>query len=112
MIKSELTINAVAECHSFLHVYTFYEQNGYILVIFEVFMAVIIKNGVFWDVTPCGFTRATRRNIPEAILDIFLVAYLKKSERFKSQCSAFERKCYYITTCHIMEWIYKARNIL
>jgi hypothetical protein len=28
---------------------------------FEVFMAVTMKNGVFWDVT----TRATRRNIPE-----------------------------------------------
>jgi hypothetical protein len=23
---------------------------------FEVFTAVIMKNGVFWDVTPCGIT--------------------------------------------------------
>jgi hypothetical protein len=42
---------------------------------FEVFMAVTMKNGVFWNVTPCGscknLTRATRRNIPEdTILDI------------------------------------------
>jgi hypothetical protein len=48
---------------------------------FEVFTAVAMKNGVFWDVTPCGSTdpdeggekflrnvgssRTTRRNIPE-----------------------------------------------
>jgi hypothetical protein len=44
---------------------------------FEVFTAVTMKNGVFWDVTPCGYcknrrfggtsalTRAARRNIPE-----------------------------------------------
>jgi hypothetical protein len=37
---------------------------------FEVFTAVTMKNGVFWDVTPRGsetsvLTRATRRNILE-----------------------------------------------
>jgi hypothetical protein len=44
---------------------------------FEVFTAVTMKNGVFWDDTPCGscknrrfggtsvLTRATQRNIPE-----------------------------------------------
>jgi hypothetical protein len=26
----------------------------YLLVRFEVFTAVSMKNGVFWDVTPCG----------------------------------------------------------
>jgi hypothetical protein len=31
---------------------------------FEVFTAMTMKNGVFWDVTPF-VTRATRRNIPE-----------------------------------------------
>jgi hypothetical protein len=44
------------------------------LVRFEVFTVVTMKNGVFWDVTPCGsssssetlvLTRATRRNLPE-----------------------------------------------
>jgi hypothetical protein len=33
------------------------------------FTAVTMKNGVFWDITPCGswksYTIATRRNIPE-----------------------------------------------
>jgi hypothetical protein len=29
-----------------------YVYNGYVR--FEVFTAVIMKNGVFWDVTPCG----------------------------------------------------------
>jgi hypothetical protein len=44
---------------------------------FEGFTAVTMKNGVFWDVTPCGscknrhssetsvLTRGARRNIPE-----------------------------------------------
>jgi hypothetical protein len=26
-----------------------------LIVRFEVFTAVAMKNGVFWDVTPCGF---------------------------------------------------------
>jgi hypothetical protein len=29
--------------------------NGINLVRFEVFTALTMKNGVFWDVTPCGF---------------------------------------------------------
>jgi hypothetical protein len=39
-----------------------YEQGFYIR--FEVFTAVDMKNGVFWDVTPCGslvFLRSVRR---------------------------------------------------
>jgi hypothetical protein len=36
----------------------YYER---IYVRFEVFTAVTMKNGVFWDVMPCG----SRRNIPE-----------------------------------------------
>jgi hypothetical protein len=32
-----------------------YELSFYIR--FEVFTAVTMKNGVFWDVTPCGFVR-------------------------------------------------------
>jgi hypothetical protein len=31
--------------------------NFYKTVRFEVFMAVTMKNGVFWDVTPCGFCK-------------------------------------------------------
>jgi hypothetical protein len=27
---------------------------------FEVFTAVIMKNGVFWDVTPCGSCKSRR----------------------------------------------------
>jgi hypothetical protein len=29
-------------------------KNHVVIVRFEVFMAVTIKNGVFWDVMPCG----------------------------------------------------------
>jgi hypothetical protein len=37
---------------------------------FEVLTVVTMKNGVFWDVTPCGtckkvLTRATQHSIPE-----------------------------------------------
>jgi hypothetical protein len=46
------------------------EQARFFFFKFEVFTAVTMKNGVFWDVTPCGsckniLTRATRLNIPE-----------------------------------------------
>jgi hypothetical protein len=37
-----------------------YKMKKYNTARFEVFTAVTMKNGVFWDVT-----RATRRNIPE-----------------------------------------------
>jgi hypothetical protein len=30
------------------------------VVRFDVFTAVIMKNGVFWDVTPCGYCKNTR----------------------------------------------------
>jgi hypothetical protein len=31
-----------------------------VFVIFEVFTAVTMKNGVFWDVTPCGSCKNRR----------------------------------------------------
>jgi hypothetical protein len=34
--------------------------NTFIFVRFEVFMAVTMKNGVFWDVTPCGSCKNRR----------------------------------------------------
>jgi hypothetical protein len=46
-------------------------QNQIYFVIFEVYMAVTMKNAVFWDVAPCSssetsvHTRTTRRHIPE-----------------------------------------------
>jgi hypothetical protein len=33
---------------------------GFSYVGFEVFSAVIMKNGVFWDVTPCGSCKNRR----------------------------------------------------
>jgi hypothetical protein len=40
--------------------------------IFFQIAILYMKNGVFWDVTPCGSckipTRATRRNIPEDVI--------------------------------------------
>jgi hypothetical protein len=46
-------------------------------------MAVTVKKGIFWDVTPCALvrtymnlTRATRHNIPEdAILDFIVFIF-------------------------------------
>jgi hypothetical protein len=35
-------------------------KTKYILVRFEVFTAVTMKNGVFWDVMPCGFCKNRR----------------------------------------------------
>jgi hypothetical protein len=47
------------------HVPEYEALTNSIFVRFEVFTAVTMKNGVFWVVTPCGLTRATRRNNPE-----------------------------------------------
>jgi hypothetical protein len=35
---------------------------------FEVFMAVTMKNGVFWDVTPCGSCKIRRFGGPWHLL--------------------------------------------
>jgi hypothetical protein len=48
-------------------------QNSKRDVRFEVFTAVTMKNGVFWDVMSCGsckkfLTRAIRHNIPEDVI--------------------------------------------
>jgi hypothetical protein len=41
-------------------VITGYNENEIIPVRFEVFTAVTMKNGVFWDVTPCGSCKNRR----------------------------------------------------
>jgi hypothetical protein len=68
-------------------------KETFFILRFEVFTAVTMTNGVFWDVTPCGschpdeggasssetsdLTTATLRNIPEdAILNFSLYLYL------------------------------------
>jgi hypothetical protein len=45
--------------HVVFHGVTFY-QKQYGCLIFEVFTAVTMKNGVFWDVTPCGSCKNRR----------------------------------------------------
>jgi hypothetical protein len=35
-------------------------NSSYVHVRFEVFTAVTLKNGVFWDVTPCGSCKNRR----------------------------------------------------
>jgi hypothetical protein len=42
------------------------KENLYIIVRFEVFTAVTMKNGVFWDVTPCAFVRTDVSEEPSA----------------------------------------------
>jgi hypothetical protein len=34
---------------------------------FEVFMAGTMKNGVFWDVTPCGSCKNRRSGVTESV---------------------------------------------
>jgi hypothetical protein len=34
--------------------------NFILYVRFEVFMAVTMKNAIFWDVTPCGYCKSRR----------------------------------------------------
>jgi hypothetical protein len=41
-------------------------EHIYMHVRFEVFTAMPMKNGVFWDVTPCGFLRSVRRLLVSA----------------------------------------------
>jgi hypothetical protein len=37
-----------------------YVQMYILFVRFEVFTAVSMKNGVFWDITPCGYCKNRR----------------------------------------------------
>jgi hypothetical protein len=45
---------------SFIRVTRICELGTTLNVRFEVFMAVTMKNGVFWDVTPCGSCKNQR----------------------------------------------------
>jgi hypothetical protein len=66
----------------------FFASFSDILKKIEVFTAVTVKNGVFWDVTPV-LTRATRRNIPEdTILNDNL--FTPRSVEISSSKLAFE----------------------
>jgi hypothetical protein len=59
--------------YGYLQIPQFYDKLISCCVRFEVFTAVTMKNGVFWDVTPCGIlARATLCNIPEDNILYFL----------------------------------------
>jgi hypothetical protein len=55
----------VTEAHKTIVISLSTRINNINLVRFEVFTAVTMKNGVFWDVTPCGSckNRRFRRNL-------------------------------------------------
>jgi hypothetical protein len=58
-------------------------QTDNFYVRFEVFTAVTMKNGVFWDVTPCGFckNRVRRLLVAACVVPIspFLVTLMKEA---------------------------------
>jgi hypothetical protein len=45
-----------------------YRREPYQHVRFEVFTAVAMKNGVYWDVTPCGFCKNRRFGVTWRLL--------------------------------------------
>jgi hypothetical protein len=56
-----------------------------IIVKFEVFTAVTMKNGVFWDVTPCGCSK--NRNFGGANASI--IRFLQEPHGMTSQQTPF-----------------------
>jgi hypothetical protein len=53
----ELANLAVINVHNLKFSTIYNNADSSTVVRFEVFTAVTLKNGVFWDVTPCGFCK-------------------------------------------------------
>jgi hypothetical protein len=59
----------------------------HVVVRFEVFTAVTMKNGVFWVVTPCGFCK--NRRFGERTVSFFCVPYVDRFPLFVFRTEAF-----------------------
>jgi hypothetical protein len=57
-----------------------------IRVRFEIFTAVTIKNGVFWDVTPCG---SCKKNVSEELSAFFIAVTRISKHGVTSQKTPF-----------------------
>jgi hypothetical protein len=67
--------------------------NIFYYVKFEVFTAVTMKNGVFWDVTPCGVFRSVRRLLvaTSVVPSSPILVALMKEALVSSETSVFTR---------------------
>jgi hypothetical protein len=69
----------------------------YIYVSFEVFTAVTMKNGVFWDVTPCGSCKNWRfrgtqyLSVPSIVSSSLVLVTLMKEALSSSERSVLTR---------------------
>jgi hypothetical protein len=52
--------NFLSPINSLIFLSSHYPANYFFIVRFEVFMAVTMKNGVLWDVLPCGSYKSRR----------------------------------------------------